>query len=249
MKTQKKEAKGSDLTIQQQAPKTTAATEDTGSPANLLRIAIENKADVSQLKELMDLQDRWLAQKAKKNFLASISQFQADVPEIKKTKVADYGQGKAKYKFADIADVDKAIKAPMQKNGLSKRWEVKDDADKLIVSCIISHVDGHSETTTMSSLKDNSPGKNEIQMRASAITYLKRYTMTSALGITTADEDVDGATPKVEPTDDEETKELKELLKLKKDALTAPELTRANEIIRTKEKNSYAKLRATLATK
>lgn len=169
-----------------------------GSPAHLLQLAIENKADIQQLEKLMDLQDRWNAGLAKKSFLAAISNFQNDVPEIKKTKTVDYGAGKAKYKFADIADIDKAIKAPMKKNGLSKRWEVKDETDKLIVTCIISHVDGHSETTTMSAPKDTSPGKNEIQMRASAITYLKRYTMTSALGITTADDDVDGVTKKQE---------------------------------------------------
>lgn len=219
------------------------------SPSYLLQLAIENKADIQQLEKLMDLQERWDKGQAKKKFLSAISKFQNDVPEIKKSKQVDFGQGKAKYKFADIADIDKAIKKPMEANGLSKRWEVKEETGNITVTCIISHMDGHSEITAMTAQKDSSPGKNEIQMKASTITYLKRYTMTSALGITTADEDVDGFEVKPQPTDDEETKELKELFALKRDALTPKELKRANEIIRTKEKNSYKKLRETLATK
>lgn len=169
--------------------------EDQTSPANLLKIAIENKADITQLKELMDLQDRYLAQIAKKNFLKAISDFQLQCPAIKKKKKVSYTNSKGyqtKYNFADLGEIEEAIKKPIHDNGLSKRWELSDKGELLECVCIISHVDGHSEKTSMSASKDDSGGKNAIQMRGSAISYLKRYTLTSALGITTADDDDDG---------------------------------------------------------
>jgi uncharacterized protein (DUF3820 family) len=52
---------------------------------------------------------------------------------------------------------------------------------------------GHSESTTLSAAKDGSGNKNDIQARGSAATYLQRYTLIGALGLTTANEDVDGA--------------------------------------------------------
>lgn len=64
--------------------------------------------------------------------------------------------------------------------------------------CIISHVDGHDESTTMSAEADTSGNKNAIQSRGSSVTYLQRYTLIGALGISTADEDVDGQGTKEE---------------------------------------------------
>jgi hypothetical protein len=40
--------------------------------------------------------------------------------------------------------------------------------------------------------------KNPIQARGSAIDYMKRYTLIGALGITTADTDIDGRLPEVD---------------------------------------------------
>lgn len=62
----------------------------------------------------------------------------------------------------------------------------------ITVRCIVSHKSGHQEFCEMMSTPDQSGGKNNIQQSASAITYLRRYTLTGALGIAAADEDIDG---------------------------------------------------------
>jgi len=171
-------------------PKTSIVKTETNSPASLLKIAIESKADIQQLEKLMDLQERWNTQQAKKKFLIAISSFQKDCPIMKKTKKVSFGQ--TRYSYTPLGEIASMIKRVMNKNGLSYRWEMKDGAEKLICTCIISHIDGHNEQTTMSANKDASGSKNEIQQRGSTITYLQRYTLISALGISTADEDVDG---------------------------------------------------------
>jgi len=42
---------------------------------------------------------------------------------------------------------------------------------------------------------DKSGGKNDIQAIASSVTYLRRYTLTGALGISTCEDDNDGGRP------------------------------------------------------
>lgn len=160
------------------------------SPNRLLELAITSNADIDKLEKLMQLQERWNAQQANKAFLAALSNFQATVPVIEKGKQIKFGN--TSYKFAPLGEIDAAIKSCMRDNGLTKRWEMSDDGANIICTCIISHIDGHSEKTTMRAIKDNSGGKNEIQQRASAVTYLQRYTLVAALGLSTADEDDDG---------------------------------------------------------
>ncbi len=64
------------------------------------------------------------------------------------------------------------------------------------VTCIVTHRDGHSERTTMTGPEDHSGFKNLIQSRGSSMTYLERYTLIGAFGLTTVDTDTDGAQPK-----------------------------------------------------
>ena len=77
VKVKRKSMQKNEITIQQQP-----------TPATLLEKAIEKGADISQLKELMDLQERWEKKEAKKSFLDAMSLFQTKIPELKKTKTA-----------------------------------------------------------------------------------------------------------------------------------------------------------------
>jgi hypothetical protein len=165
------------------------------SPQSLITLAITQGASMEQLEKLMLMKERYDAQMANKTFLSAIANFQKDVPEITKSKQVGYTNktgGFTGYKFAELGQIDATIKDVMAANGLSKRWEITEDGERIICTCIISHFDGHFEKTTMSSIKDASGGKNEIQSRASAVSYLQRYTLIGALGLTTASEDNDG---------------------------------------------------------
>lgn len=169
------------------------------NPYTLLQLAVQQNLDIDKLEKLMALQERWQAQQSRKEFLIAISAFQAQCPALEKTKKVAFGN--TRYSYAPLGEIAATIKDVMSKNGLSHRWEIEDSTDKITVTCIISHKDGHSEKTTMSAAKDASGGKNEIQQRGSSITYLQRYTLIAALGISTADEDNDGnkETPPVYP--------------------------------------------------
>lgn len=169
------------------------------SPANLLELAISSKVDVAQLEKLTALYEAWEAKQIKKAFLQAFTNFQAICPDIRKTKEVSYN-GNVKYHFAPLSDITRQILPSLEKCGLSYRWEIQDDDHVIQVTCIISHVNGHSEKTTMSSPADESGSKNKIQSRGSAVEYLKRYTLIGALGLSTADSDIDGRLP-IETTD------------------------------------------------
>lgn len=170
------------------------------SPAQLLELAINSNLDVEKLKELMQLQKQWQADQARKAFFAAMNDFQSKVPEIRKGKKVGFEtqKGKTEYHYAPLSEIVRQIKDTCQECGLSYRWEIKDTKEDIQVTCLITHIDGHTEQTTMMSNPDLTGSKNPIQGRGSAIEYLKRYTLIGALGLSTTDSDVDGELPPVD---------------------------------------------------
>lgn len=169
----------SDLTVKQSAQVATT------SPMQLIEAAVNANADIDKLERLMSLQERWEQNNAKKAFFAAMSKFNAECPTIIKKKQAHNS------KYAPLGDIHEQIKPTLVSCGLSFRFE-QDHSNGIEVSCLVSHELGHTEKSTMKAPADTTGNKSAIQGIASTVTYLMRYTLCSALGITTADEDMDG---------------------------------------------------------
>jgi hypothetical protein len=162
-------------------------------PMALISAAVNSGADVGQLEKLMDLQERWEKNQARKSFFMALTKFQSLCPVITKKK-----QGHNS-KYAPLEDIIAQVKVPLSECGLAYRFEQsQSDSGMIKIACVVSHFDGHEERTIMSSDADKSGNKQAIQAIASTVTYLRRYTFTGALGIATADEDMDGRIPAVE---------------------------------------------------
>lgn len=155
------------------------------SPMQLIEMAISANADIDKLERLMDLQDRYEANNARKEFFAAMSKFNAECSTIIKRKKAHNSL------YAPLGDIHEQIKPTLVNTGLSFRFE-QDHSAGITVTCIVTHCSGYSERTSMTAPADTSGSKSPIQAIASTVTYLQRYTLCSALGITTADEDMDG---------------------------------------------------------
>jgi hypothetical protein len=158
------------------------------TPDNLLAIAVQNGADVDQLSKLMDLKERFDAAEAKKAFFHALTEFQSNMPAIKRTSTVKFNS--TAYNFASLGAIAEQIRSTLKDCGLSYRF-AQNHENGIQVTCIVTHVDGHSESTSMTAGADTSGQKNAIQGIGSTVTYLQRYTLISALGLTTADEDVD----------------------------------------------------------
>lgn len=169
-------------------------TQVVSAPDNFISQAIQSNADADTLEKLFSLKERHDANEARKLFFSAMHKFQEIKPELRRSAEVSFGQGKTAYKFTPLSEIEKALREPLSKCGLSYRFENGLGENTYSVTCIVSHVDGHSERTTMTAPADSSGNKNQIQGIGSTSTYLMRYTLTAALGLTTADEDNDGAT-------------------------------------------------------
>lgn len=217
-------------------------TEGTATPAKLLELAISKDLDVDKLTKLMDLQERWDAQQAKKAFLIAMSDFQSKCPTLTKSKNVSFGN--TSYNYIPLGEIAKQIKELLNECGLSYRWETKENGN-ISITCIVSHVDGHSESNTMTAQKDGSGSKNEIQQIGSTMTYLQRYTLIGALGISSADQDPDGDQPKKEEVKRSKTESevlLKNAMKIVDSYETADQLqAKARPLLKEKADNGMLK--------
>lgn len=166
------------------------------TPMSMLQIALNKGASIEQMTQLLDLQDRWEKTEARKAYVVAMGQFKADAPRIVKDRAVSFGAGKAAYKHATLDNASEQIGAALAKHGISHRWNVEQKEGGIIsVTCILTHVLGHSEQVSMSALPDTSGSKNSIQAIGSTTSYLQRYTLFAATGLAPKDADTDGAEP------------------------------------------------------
>ncbi|HEX7072721.1 MAG TPA: ERF family protein, partial [Hyphomicrobiaceae bacterium] len=97
------------------------------TPMEMLQIAVEKGATLDQLQKLMDLQERWEANEARKAFVAALSAFKAHPPMVRKNRRAGFESrrtgDKTEYEYATLDHVVAAITPALSANGLSHRWE------------------------------------------------------------------------------------------------------------------------------
>jgi len=161
---------------------------------SILKYAIDKGAGVEQIEKMMELQERFERNEAKKAYHVAMAKFKANPPKINKDAKVDYTsqKGRTNYRHATLANVTEKISSALSQHGLSAAWETKQEGEKIFVTCKITHILGHSESTTLNASPDNSGNKNSIQAVGSTVTYLERYTILSLTGLATHEDD-DGA--------------------------------------------------------
>ncbi|MCK5605057.1 ERF family protein [Candidatus Pacearchaeota archaeon] len=167
----------------------------------IMALAIE-KGDLDKVEKMMELQERFEANEARKAYVVAMAAFKAKPPKIDKDASVKYGQ--TAYKHATLGNVVDKINKGLSGQGLSAAWQTEQKDKSIAVTCIITHILGHSESTTLEAGADTSGAKNSIQAIGSTITYLQRYTLLSLAGLATAEIDDDGAGSESEYIDGEQ---------------------------------------------
>lgn len=186
------EAPAQPIAVQAPTPSAVALT----TPGELLRFAMQNGANIEMLERLLDLQQRFEEREAEKAMVQAMSAFKREPIEIYKRKRVGYETNSGDfvgYKHAQLSDVTDAIAPAMARHGLSFGWDVEQSGNQITVHCIVTHERGCSRKVTMVGAPDTSGKKNAIQQVASTVTYLQRYTLLAVTGMSTKDEDDDGA--------------------------------------------------------
>jgi hypothetical protein len=128
-----------------------------------------------------------------KNVYKALAQFQQEVPPIHKgTK--GYG-----YTYAELSQILEVINPLLKKHGLGFTQLIQFQE----IKTVIFHSESAESLESLISIPQNVTlkGMNEFQVLGSAITYLRRYALSCALGIATdKDTDASGEQPQQKAT-------------------------------------------------
>lgn len=152
------------------------------TPMDLLNQAVAN-GNIELAEKLMGLQERWEANQARRAFNEAIAAAKAEIKPINRTAT-----GHNSKKYADFAAIARTIDPIISKHGLGYRFR-SIDSERIAVTCILFHRQGHSEETTLSGPADKTGNKNDIQAIGSTLTYLQRYSLMQALGLAAGTDD------------------------------------------------------------
>jgi hypothetical protein len=163
---------------------------------SLVEMAIREKVPVEVLERLVALQERVTERNARAAFFEAVSSFQEECPEIRKSKtaqIATRGGTKYSYTYAPLEEITRTIRPALKRNGLSYSWDVSVAEGKvLVVTAVLRHIDGHSERASFPVPVDTAAAMSDAQKNGAALTYGRRQSLIAVLGLTTADEDLDG---------------------------------------------------------
>ena len=162
-----------------------------GQKLSLIEMAVRRGDNLEMVSKLMDLQDRHDAKQAKMFFVKAMSMFKTEHLKIRKNKAVGYqhreGGGSTSYAYSTLDNILEVAVPVMSQYGLSATWDTKQENGNIIVTCILSHSMGHSETVKMEAAPDKSGQKNPIQQVASTVSYLERYTFLAITGLSVGD--------------------------------------------------------------
>jgi hypothetical protein len=134
-----------------------------------------------------------------KHLFKSLAEFQQEVPTIHK---ATQGYG---YTYADLPKIFEVINPLLKKHGLGFTQLIH--GTDLIT--IIFHVESGETLESKTAIPQNVQlkGMNDFQVFGSACTYLRRYSLSSALGLVT-DKDTDAGGEQIKVEAKNETKKV-----------------------------------------
>ena len=173
--------------VRRDRPATEITALPEATPMHMLAIAVQQGADIAKIEKLMELQERWEKNQARKAYVAAMAAFKANPPTIVKNKHVSYPLktgGRTEYNHATHDEVTTKIIMAMSPHGLSHNWSVRQADGMVFVKCTVTHELGYSESAELFGPPDTSGTKSPIQAIASTVTLLQRYTLISVTGLT-----------------------------------------------------------------
>jgi hypothetical protein len=184
--------------------KTEIVATTSNSPAEMIRMAVEGKADLGQLRELLSLQKEWEANEARKQYAQSFADAQAGIEGVVKNKVNPQTHSK----YAALDAVIASAQPIYTKEGFSIIfYEGETTREEHIRVCAdVLHRQGHKETFHFDVPLDGkgiqgNANMTRIHGKSSSVSYGRRYLMCMIWNIPTQDDDGNGATNHTKITD------------------------------------------------
>jgi len=171
------------------------------------RAAADTTVDLDRMERIYAMYERAAARSAKSAYLDALMAAKAALPRVIKAGAASYedkktGEAKKAFSYAKWEDVVGQIEPVLAAHSLMLTFTTEQQTgDRVAITGVLSHRDGHSERAQMALGCDASGGKNNAQGWGSAISYGKRYTAFALLNLVGHDDkDTDGAPPPADTT-------------------------------------------------
>jgi|DEB0MinimDraft_6_1074348.scaffolds.fasta_scaffold07970_5 hypothetical protein len=182
----------SETKVKKQDGNPTELTVPQTNPLAIIEAAVASGADPAALEKLMELQERYEANNARKAYNAALVAAQAEMPTVFKGRQGQNSQ------YASFDDIMRVVRPILDAHKLAVSFSQTETADTMTITCRIMHSEGHSEETPFTLPKDGpirtKDGRNVTnlaQAQGSANSYAKRYCLTNALNIVVGDQDDD----------------------------------------------------------
>jgi hypothetical protein len=153
------------------------------TPMDMVYHVVQSGQPIEVVREMMALSREIKQEQAREAFDRAIAGAKSEISPIVRNAT-----GHNSKRYADFSAIARTVDPILSKHGLSYRFKTS-QTDKISVTCVVSHEQGHSEETTLSGPADASGSKNAIQAIGSTLTYLQRYSLTAALGLAAANDD------------------------------------------------------------
>lgn len=189
-----------EMTLIEPARTTAApATSDSAVVLSMLSKMTE-RADISveRMQQVFALYQTVQADASRRAYHAAMAEMQAELPTVMSVgKIMGedkHGGGKIlRSRYAKWEDVNEAIRPVLTRHGFALSFRItQPQPDRVQVTAVLAHRDGHAEETSLHLPNDPSGGKNNVQAWGSSISYGKRYTAFAMLNIASRGEDDDG---------------------------------------------------------
>lgn len=166
---------------------------DTAAVLSMIeRVARDPSVDIAKMTQLMGWRKEMIADQRRAAFDEAMASAKVEIPVIAKNREVDFTstKGRTNYRHEDLAEIARTVTPILGKYGLSYRYRVSSNVNEpIVVTCVVSHKDGHFEETTLLAGRDDSGNKNSIQQVGSTLTYLQRMTLKAALGLAASNDD------------------------------------------------------------
>ncbi|MFG1462314.1 ERF family protein [Xanthobacter sp. DSM 24535] len=156
---------------------------DAGSILGAIMQAAANPAiDADKVERLMAMYRQIRADEARQAYLAALPLMQNELPMIDQNgRIVIKEKGGERViqetKYARWEDINEAIQPVLFRYGFGLSFRLSAAPDgKQIVTCVLSHRDGHQEDTSITLMHDSTGSKNSVQAVGSTISYGQRYT-------------------------------------------------------------------------
>lgn len=180
--------------------------------AGMMDLAKDPEVDPAKMSAILDMQERMIDRQALTAFRKAMHAARQKMPRIQKDGSITNRQGQVQSRYAHYEAIDKIVRPLIEAEGLTYGFDsAEGEGGRMLITCIVSHVDGHEERFGPMPLAiDTSGSKNATQGAGSASSYGKRYTLCDAFNIITVGQDDDGqSTSRQAPTESERWEALK----------------------------------------